>query len=128
MVMKKLTIYAFLIFTGVVCAKDREVTSLEILKIGIAYEGRSEIEKKACSYFKPTKKQLIYFFENAIEFDEGGEIAHEYYSPCIATGKVIFADGIEGRWTVQSSGYGYGIFNNKELNFFLKDNEWNDDY
>ena len=128
MVMKKLTIYAFLIFTGVVYAKEREVTSLEIVRFGMP-EGISETEKEGCSFFKPTKEQIIEYLEEADWLNEGGELLHQYYSPCFVTGKVTFKDGFSGEWTIKSSGYGRGSFNyNDEVYFFREKNGWFDPF
>ena len=129
MVSKILAICIFLSFSGFIHAKDREITSIEILETGVAYEGHSKIEQKVCSFFQPTKKQLIEYFEKSDWLNEGGEISHQYYSPCIVIGKVTFKNGISVKWTIQSSGYGYGVFNyNKNMIFFRKNNEWFDPF
>ncbi|WP_455815182.1 hypothetical protein [Pseudomonas graminis] len=107
----------------------KEVKNIEFLKYGIAYEGRSKVEQEGCALFRPTKEQLVEFFEKARELEYGGSIAHQYYSPCIATGTVSFKDGTSGRWSIQSSGYGYATLNNnKPMDFFYKDNKWYDPF
>lgn len=120
-------IVLFLLFFKAVYAKD--VSNIEILKTGIVYEGHSETEKEGCKLFIPTKEQLVEFFEKSTELEYGGSIEHQYYSPCIATGTVLFKDGTYGRWTIQSSGYGYGTLNNNNpMSFFHKDNKWYDPF
>lgn len=108
---------------------SKDVNNVEILSIGIAYEGHSETEKEGCKLFRPTKEQIINFFKNAQEPEYGGSVEHKYYSPCISTGTVTFTDGTSGEWTIQSSGFGYATFGDKKsINFFYKDNNWVDPF
>jgi len=127
MVIDKL-IYVFLFFIFSNLAYSKGVRNIEVNKVGGVYEGHSITEKKGCKLFRPTKEQVINYFNKAKELKYGGSIEHQYYSPCIATGIVTFKDGTTGKWTIQSSGFGYGTFNNEAMNFFYKDNEWNDPF
>lgn len=105
------------------------VTHVEIKDSGLAYEGRSEVEQEGCKLFRPTEKQLINYFNEAARTSEGGQTGKQYYSPCIATGKVTFKDGKSGRFTLQSSGFGSGNFGDREvIYFFRKDNPWLDPF
>lgn len=60
----------FLFFPDFVYSKN--VRNIEILKIGIAYEGYRETEKEGGKLFKPTKEQIVNFFEKAKELEYGG--------------------------------------------------------
>ncbi|MGV3345038.1 hypothetical protein ACGVWS_04580 [Enterobacteriaceae bacterium LUAb1] len=106
-----------------------KVTNIEIEESGISYEGHSKVEQEGCKLFRPTKEQMINYFNKASELEYGGSTEHQYYSPCIATGTVTFKDKTSVKWTVQSSGFGYGTFSNKKfINFFYKDNQWVDPF
>ncbi len=111
-------------------AKARVVSDITIKSLGVRAEGRTdETEAVACKVYKPTKKQLTRFFKLAEESKERGTLLHEYYSPCVSFGTVKFKDGASGSWTIQSSGLGTVIFDNKDVTtFFLKDNKWTDPY
>lgn len=109
-------------------ASSDEVTSVEINKSGIAYQGHSKVEQEGCKSFKPTQEQLTEYFNQSQKLEFGGWQEHKYYSPCIVTGKVSFKNGQSGKFTVQSSGFGYGRFNNKDINFFRKKNKWFDPF
>lgn len=107
----------------------KEVKNIEIIKYGIAYEGRSKVEQEGCALFRPTKEQLIDYFNQATRMDEGGSVGHQYYSPCITVGKVTFEDGNSVGFTLQSSGFTSGNLGNKEaIYFFHKDNKWYDPF
>lgn len=93
----------FFVFSNLACSK--EVSNIKINKVGIAYEGHSETEKEGCKLFRPTKEQIINYFNKAKVLKYGGSIEHQYYSPCIATGMVTFKDGSTGQWIIQSSGF-----------------------
>ncbi|MBP2153458.1 hypothetical protein [Erwinia rhapontici] len=111
-------------------AQGREVSQLDVEGIGLHYDGRKDkSEEEVCKAFRPTKKQMIRFFNHAKESKKSGNLLHEYYSPCVSTGELKFKDGSSGHWTVQSSGLGLVIFDNGEAaTFFLKDNQWTDPY
>lgn len=105
------------------------VESIDIQDSGIIYKERSDVEKDGCRLFTPNKAQVVDFFNQAKTFSEGGAIEHEYYSPCIAIGKIAFKNGTAGRWTLQSSGFGYVTFENKKTTyFFYKHNSWFDPF
>ncbi|MGV3345040.1 hypothetical protein ACGVWS_04590 [Enterobacteriaceae bacterium LUAb1] len=124
---KTILILFFSIFSGL--AWSDKVTDIEIEKVGIAYQGRSKVEQEGCKLFRPTKEQIANYFNQASRMEEGGSTGHQYYSPCIATGKVTFKDGKSGEFTLQSSGFGSGTFGNKEvIYFFHKDNQWVDPF
>ncbi|MEI2264507.1 hypothetical protein [Erwinia sp. CGal63] len=104
------------------------VVKIEIEKTGIAYKGRSEVEQEGCKLFRPTEKQLIQYFNQAQRLEFGGWREHKYYSPCIVIGRVTFKEGMSGRFTLQSSGFGYGVFNHQQINFFNEFNPWFDPF
>ncbi|WP_336803839.1 hypothetical protein [Erwinia aphidicola] len=110
--------------------KGRVVSQLEIKGVGLVEDGRNDkSEERECKSFKPTKIQMIAFFNLAKESEKNGTLLHEYYSPCLAIGTIKFQDGSSGRWTVKSSGLGFVIFENKKSAvFFHKENKWDDPY
>ncbi|WP_455811421.1 hypothetical protein [Pseudomonas graminis] len=111
-------------------AQGRVVSDINVERAGAQESGRKdEHERETCKVYKPTKEQLVRYFNLATESQESGNLLHEYYSPCIATGKIKFKDGASGVWTVQSGGLGLAIFDNGESSvFFHKDNQWTDPY
>lgn len=113
-------------------AQSRVVERIEIKESGSHDESRRfeyQYEKMACKKFKPTKEQIIHYFKMSEEANGSGSWLHEYYSPCISRGTVVFKDGSSGMWNIQSSGLGFVIFNNgKTANFFYKNNKWTDPY
>lgn len=110
--------------------QGREVSSVNVKDIGQYDEGRGyKHERDVCKFFRPTKKQIVRFFNLATESKESGNLLHEYYSPCLSSGSIKFKDGSSGDWTVQSSGLAFAILDNGESSvFFLKDNQWTDPY
>ncbi|MGR2856490.1 hypothetical protein FY046_10650 [Erwinia sp. 1181_3] len=108
----------------------REIIDIKVKDIGQYDEGRGyKNERESCKHFRPTKKQIIRFFNIAKESKESGNLLHEYYSPCLSSGTIKFKDGSSGDWTVQSSGLAFAILDNGEsLVFFHKDNQWTDPY
>lgn len=128
---KKTFVIAFsLLFYISIQTQARVVSEIKIDEVG-AYDERrgNKNEEEACKVYRPTEKQMIRFFNLAEELQESGNLLHEYYSPCLTTGKIKFKDGASGVWTVQSSGLGLAIFDNGDsATFFLKDNQWTDPY
>lgn len=108
----------------------RVVSYVDVEGVGLIYDGRNDQnEEEACKVFKPTKKQVVRFFNMAKESIKHGTLLHEYYSPCISLGAIRFEDGSSGRWTLQSSGLAFVIFDNGEsATFFHKKNQWTDPY
>jgi len=111
-------------------AQARVVSQVDVEGVGLIYDGRNDKnEEEACKVFKPTKKQVVQFFNKAKESKKHGTLLHEYYSPCISLGAIKFEDGSSGRWTLQSSGLAFVIFDNGEsATFFHKGNQWTDPY
>lgn len=132
MVIKNLMLMFFLFSVFFTHAQSRVVERIEIKESGSHDESRRfeyQYEKMACKKFKPTKEQIIHYFKMSEEANGSGSWLHEYYSPCISRGTVVFKDGSSGMWNIQSSGLGFVIFNNgKTANFFYKNNKWTDPY
>lgn len=132
--MVKLKNILLAVLSGVVIfsnqVQSREVSDISIKDIGQYDEGRGyKHERDVCKNFRPTKKQIIRFFNLAKESKESGDLLHEYYSPCLSSGTIKFKDGSSGDWTIQSSGLAFAILDNGEsLVFFHKDNKWTDPY
>ncbi|WP_455811422.1 hypothetical protein [Pseudomonas graminis] len=110
--------------------QSREVSDINVKDIGQYDEGRGyKHERDVCKHFRPTKKQIMRFFNLAKESKGSGDLLHEYYSPCLSSGTIKFKDSSSGDWTIQSSGLAFAILDNGEsLVFFLKDNQWTDPY
>ncbi|WP_034916300.1 hypothetical protein [Erwinia sp. 9145] len=130
MVIKKLFIFLYFSSLFLSYAQCRTVERIDIEAAGIQYEGlNANDEKEGCQEFRPSEKQLIHFFKVARESEESGSLLHEYYSPCISYGTLLFDDGSFGEWTIQSSGLAYvTLKNGKTWVFFHKDNPWNDPF
>lgn len=105
----------------------KEVSKLVIYETGTVYQNHNDkYEAAACKKFLPAKEQIITYFAHAEESKENSWM-HEYYSACISTGYVEFKDGTSGKWTIQSSGYGYIIFNDgSSADFLYRNNKWED--
>lgn len=108
----------------------RTVEQMEIKKVGInSRAAKNPTEIDMCKDFRPTKEQMVNYFNSARELNEDETLLHEYYSPCIAKGNVKIDGNIKGEWTLQSSGLAYILTDKKKsLIFFLKDNQWEDPY
>ncbi|MFC0139401.1 hypothetical protein ACFFJN_04405 [Erwinia mallotivora] len=120
---------AFLFFISV-GTESRGVSHVEIYKTGIPYEGRrTEALIRDCAVFKPTKEQIIHFFNVAKKYEESVGLLHDFYSPCISTGSVTFKDGLSGTWVLQSSGLAsFFIDGEKKATFFTRNNKWDDPF
>lgn len=69
-----------------------------------------------CKGWNPTKEQLIDFFAKAQVSAQGYGWLPDYYSPCIATGTVVFKDGSSGEWGIYDTGYGSVDFKDEANN------------
>ncbi len=127
---KKLNVALFLFLAFSMQTQGRVVSHVEIKGIGEHDEGREDKnEIEACKVFRPSKNQIIRFFNQATESKENGNLLHEYHSPCISFATIKFKDGSKGDWQIQSSGLGFVIFDNGEsATFFHKGNQWTDPY
>lgn len=105
----------------------KELNSVDIYKTGTVYQNHHDkYVIDSCKKFLPTKEQIITYFTFAEESKENSWM-HEYYSACISTGYVEFKDGTSGKWTIQSSGYGYVIFDDgSSVDFLYRNNKWED--
>ncbi|NNS05765.1 hypothetical protein [Erwinia sp. JH02] len=110
-----------------------EVTHLEIVESGHSVDDTKDDPnnyRMICKGWNPTKDQLIDFFAKAQVSDQGYRWLHDYYSPCIATGTVLFKDGSSGEWGIYDTGYGSVDFkdgaNNivKQKYFLNLNNQW----
>lgn len=108
----------------------RTVRYVDIQASGLYDEEQNDKnDEKECQVFQPTRQQILEFFNDAKETEESGNLLHEYYSPCLAKGIIIFKDGAYGKWIIQSSGLGYVTFDNNLTRwFFHKNNNWFDPY
>lgn len=124
MEIKKIVFLVFLFIPTFTQA--RVVNEIKIMETGAwDSDNRAEYEKEGCKTFNPTKEQLIQYFSQAQESSASGNWINEYYSPCIASGKVTFKDGDSGAWRIHSSGLGWVDFINKKRRYFyFTDNDW----
>ena len=122
-----LILSAALLMKGV--AQARTVKHVEIEALGLILE--SAINKNAiaaCKKFKPTKEQVIRFFDSAYPV-ESYVLTTERYSSCYAKGSLMFSDGSFGTWILYSSGTALFTFNRGDVVFFFhKNNGWHDPY
>lgn len=126
MVKKQLfTSVLLILFSGQLYAK--EIIHLDINETGSIYKNHNnKYEIAACKKFTPKKEQIIRYFKLAEESKED-KWMHEYYSSCISSGYIKFNNGIQGDWTIQSSGFGYvTLKDGNAVYFFHPDNSWED--
>lgn len=105
----------------------RTVKSLKIVSTGLTDETlKDEAAARACKTFRPTKNQVIGFFNKAYPV-ESYMLSQERYSPCQAVGALKFSDGSTGKWVLYSSGVAVFTFERGDVvYFFSKPNKWHD--
>lgn len=108
-------------------ADARTVKFLKIESTGLTDEKlKDEAAARACRKFKPTKNQVISFFNKAYPV-ESYVLSQERYSPCQAVGVLKFSDGSTGNWVLYSSGVAVFTFERGDVvYFFSKPNKWHD--
>jgi hypothetical protein len=101
--------------------------SIHVETVGDHTESATEeSEKAACRKFKPTRTQIIKFFNLARPVEES-MLVNERYSRCIATGSLIMSDGARGAWVLYSSGVAtLDIPEKKTAVLFYGRNNWFD--
>lgn len=103
------------------------VSSVEIDTVGMD-SSREPAAARACAKFRPSKAQVIRFFNRAFPV-ETRVVVHERYSSCYSEGSVSFSDGRRGTWILYSSGTAVVTFTTGDvLNVFYKHNRWHDPY
>ncbi len=103
----------------------RTVSKLEVKGVGLTDES-DESTIELCKQFKPTRRQIINFFNKAYTV-EAYISTTERYSPCYAFGTLEFDDGHFGKWTILSSGAASFVFNRGDgVTLLYKFNKWND--
>ncbi|MBW5407839.1 hypothetical protein ACISK3_13155 [Morganella morganii] len=124
---KKLILISVLLILSSGQLQAREIIKLDIHETGSIYKNHNnKYEIAACKKFVPKKEQIISYFRLAEESKED-KWMHEYYSSCISSGYVKFDDGIQGDWTIQSSGFGYiTLEDGSAVYFFHINNSWED--
>ncbi len=124
----KIILLSFLLLT-IGHAEARTVQSLEIQAVGLALESvTDESEINACKKFRPTKHQVIRFFNRAYPV-ETYMLSTERYSSCYAHGSLKYSDGSFGRWFLYSSGTATFTFNRGDsVNYFYRYNKWHDPF
>lgn len=105
----------------------RTVSSLSIDAAGQVDKSlQNEFAASACKKFRPTKAQVIRFFNRAYPV-EAYVTTNDRYSPCYATGALRFSDGSFGQWVLYSSGTAMFTFNKGDVVYLLhKQNKWHD--
>lgn len=114
-----------LVLTGY--SHARSVKSVDISSIGQTLkEVTNPYEINACKKFRPTKKQVINYFNHAYPV-ELNVIIKSRYSSCYAEGDLSFSDGSFGTWRLYSSGGSTFIFNSGDtVTLLYKHNQWHD--
>jgi hypothetical protein len=108
----------------------REVSAVIIEESGRSADASDPLTRDACGTFTPTAAQLKRFFSRAVPI-EGKLVAHDYYSPCHASGTVSFPDGSTGKWRVHSSGTASLKWASSENTVYLyngRKNGWHDPF
>ncbi|WP_124543987.1 hypothetical protein [Burkholderia ubonensis] len=110
--------------------RAREVSAVTITVSGESSDRHDLLTREACRKFTPTVAQLKRFFSRAVPID-GKFVAHDYYSPCHASGTVSFPDGSSGKWRIYSSGTASLTWASSENTVFLyngRHNGWHDPF
>ncbi len=105
----------------------RTVKTLRIESTGLTDETmKDEVAARACKSFKPTKRQVVDFFNKAYPV-ESYVLSQQRYSPCQAVGVLTFSDGSRGDWVLYSSGVAVFTFDRGDVvHLFNKPNRWHD--
>src|SRR4051794_25435482 len=100
-------------------AEARTVKFLKIESVGLTDETlKDEAAARACRSFKPTKNQVISFFNKAYPV-ESYVLSQERYSPCQAVGALQFSDDSRGKWVLYSSGVAVFTFERGDVVYFF---------
>ena len=96
--------------------------------IGATVESVSNAnEINACKKFRPTKSQVIRFFNKAYPVEAA--IRNDRYTTCYAEGSLTFSDNYSGRWILFSSGVARFTFLGEDVVYlFYKNNGWHDPF
>lgn len=120
----------FLVLTLCIFTRNchaRTVTNIEIKAVGMN-NSNDKNAAGACKQFRPTKNQIVRFFNKAYPV-EAHMLTEERYSSCYAEGKLDFSDGHSGKWILYSSGIATFIFTRGDVVYlFRKNNKWHDPY
>jgi hypothetical protein len=116
---------AFIFLVTTASAYPRSVHAVHIESVG-QYTKSARDEKEECKKFRPTKSQVIRFFNRASSV-ESRILLNERFSTCVATGSVRFDDGTLHEWVLYSSGAAILISAAGEtVDLLYKRNTWND--
>jgi hypothetical protein len=111
------------------CIEARTVKSVDIQSVGLALNSvTNNSEINACKKFRPTKAQIVRFFNKAYPV-ETYVLTTDRYSSCYARGSLKYSDGSFGEWFLYSSGTATFTFNRGDsVNYFYKYNKWHDPF
>ena len=111
-------------------AQAQFVRTIEIKAVGLNDTTlNDENEARACKKFRPTKRQLVRFFNRAQPPVDNAALLHERYSSCAAEGSIRLTDGSFGRWVLFSSGVASITFDDGRIvDLFYRHNGWRDPY
>ncbi len=122
---KSYILLSLLFLTGF--SEAQSVSSVNIVSIGQTLkEVTNPYEIRACKKFRPTKEQVINFFNHAYPV-ESHFADDTRYSSCYAQGDVKYGDQLPGKWMLYSSGIALLVLNDeRSVNLFYDHNQWHD--
>ncbi len=106
----------------------RTVKNVTIDEKGLNLDTADSNLDQGCKSFKPTTKQVRRYFTKAYPVDSY-TITTARYSPCYATGTVIFSDNSSGRFQLSSGGSARLFWSRGGTVYLLyKHNQWHDPF
>ena len=106
-------------------ASARTIKKISILESGVTNSSDQRL-KEECKEFKPTVKQIRRFFLKAYPVPRYFG-SHDRYSPCYASGTVVFDDFGTVKWTITSGGVASLIWSEGDIvDLYYKNNGWFD--
>jgi hypothetical protein len=82
------------------------ITLIKITGIGEGESGSVAMYGIRCKDFKPTVYQIKRYLQHAKPVSKGYWGHETTWSPCSASGEVVFRDGTKGTWNVMAGGAG----------------------
>ncbi|SFB98384.1 hypothetical protein SAMN05216321_102382 [Cupriavidus sp. OV038] len=94
--------FVLLCMTAALCSA-RDVRKVVIEEVGQSLPDGDPRTAELCKRFRPTVTQVKNFFSKIYPV-QARKVLHDYYSPCYATGTVVFGDSSTGAWSLYSGG------------------------
>ncbi|MDF0605765.1 hypothetical protein HZU77_008880 [Neisseriaceae bacterium TC5R-5] len=105
----------------------RTIEKITIEQTGLALEDeRDKLLASTCKKFNPSLNQIKFYFQKAYPIP-GKLMAHDRYTPCYATGNIIYSDGFKAKWVLYSAGTAWlEWLDGGEIYLLYKKNKWLD--